>query len=269
MRWFSATLMAIGCLLGAPQSQAAEIAPACALQAPWGAPTWSGPEPALTPLCRKAYVVLHDDSRLVPAFVSWQLTAKHALGCLPRHDAFAPDPELAPGHRAELSDYRNHPGFDRGHFAPNSDFEWDALVERQSFYLSNMSPQASHLNQWEWEELEAATRTWTLSRPALVVMSGPIWAGKPRRIGPHHVAVPAGYWKVIVDPAANDALAFTMKNEPTPKGDLTSYLVAIATVEQRAGMTLPLPAAIDRSKVGPLWVVDLSAFTRAKAAACD
>nr|WP_186464325.1 DNA/RNA non-specific endonuclease [Nitrospirillum amazonense] len=135
-----------------------------------------GDWPHLTPLCRRAYVVQHDDVKLVPDFVSWRLTVEHALGCLPRKNAFAPDPDLPPGHRAELADYKGPAGvYDRGHFAPNSDFEWDAQVQRESFYLSNMSPQASHLNQWEWEALEEATRAWALDRGPLIVMDGPIW----------------------------------------------------------------------------------------------
>jgi endonuclease G len=167
-----------------------------------------------------------------------------------------------------LVDYKGHAGFDRGHFAPNSDFEWDAVVEQQSFYLSNMSPQASHLNQWEWEELEAETRAWTLSHTTLIVMDGPIWAGTPNSIGPDHVAVPAAYWKVIVDPTTHDTLAFIMKNDPTPKGDLSPYVVTVAEVEKEAGFSLPLPADIDRSKVGIVWPADLSGFAKAKAQKC-
>jgi len=265
---FLPILALVVCVAPLDLATAAQIPAACSAQAPWGAPTWSVGEPPLTPLCRTAYVVLHDDSKLVPEFVSWKLTADHALGCFPRKDAFAPDPDLPPGHRAELADYKGHVGFDRGHFAPNSDFEWDADVERQSYYLSNMSPQVSHLNQWEWEQLEADTRAWTLSHTTLIVMDGPIWMGTPTTIGLDHVAVPAAYWKVIVDPTTSEAFAFIMKNEPTPKADISPYLVTIAEVEKEAGFSLPLPAGIDRSKVGSLWPADLSGFARRKSQKC-
>ncbi|MDB5394837.1 MAG: endonuclease [Rhodospirillales bacterium] len=257
----------IGGLLSGLAS-AVEIPAACASQAPWGAPTWENGEPALTPLCRTAYIALHDPRKLVPDFVSWQLTRDHSLGCFPRKNSFAPDPDLAPGHRAELADYKNHPGFDRGHFAPNSDFEWDADVERESFYLSNMSPQASHLNQWEWEQLEAVTRAWTLTHAALIVMDGPIWDGAPQTIGDDNVAVPVAYWKVIVDPDTNDTLAFVMKNEPTPKGDLTPYLVSINDIEKAVGFSLPLPAGVNRVQLGVIWPADLAGFAKMKTRKC-
>jgi endonuclease G len=249
-------------------ADAAQIPAACSTQAPWGAPTWSSAEPTLTPLCRTAYVVLHDDMKLVPDFVSWQLTAEHATGCAARINSFAPDPDLLQGHRAELADYKGHPGFDRGHFAPNADFAWDADVERQSFYLSNMSPQASHLNQWEWEQLEAATRAWTLQHPTLIVMDGPIWTGPAETIGPDHVAIPAAYWKVVVDAATHEAAAFVMKNEPTAKGDLSPFLVSNAMVEQAAGFALPLPADVDRTRTATLWSADISGLARIKARKC-
>lgn len=249
---------------------AAQIPPTCAALAPWGAPIWSGAEPSLTPLCRTAYVVLHDDGRLVPDFVSWHLSAEHALGCLPRKDSFKPDPDLPAGRRAELADYKGQTGvYDRGHFAPNSDFAWDADVQRQSFYLSNMSPQASHLNQWEWEMLEAATRAWAVTRGELIVMDGPIWAETTRTIGPNRVAVPAAYWKVVVDPKTNEAAGFIMQNEPTPKGDLLPYAVSLAEIERQAGFMLPLPAGIDRAKeASSVWTTDTQGFNTKKKQKC-
>src|SRR5882672_2741729 len=53
---------------------AAQIPKACSAQSPWGAPVWKAKEPPLTPICRTAYVALHDDSKLAPDFVSWSLT---------------------------------------------------------------------------------------------------------------------------------------------------------------------------------------------------
>lgn len=256
------------CIL-AVSANATEIPSACSSQAPWGPPVWQGKEPPLTPLCRHAYVTLHDNNKLVPDFVSWRLTAIHALGCLRRKDAFAPDPDLPPGHRAELVDYKGHKGeFDRGHFAPAADFEWTALVQRQSFYLSNMSPQASQLNQGEWEELEEATRAWSEDHRTLIIMDGPIWNGHPKTIGPDHVYVPSAYWKVIVDPKTHGTLAFFMKNAPIRKGDLSPYLVSISEIEKNARFSLPLPNGVNRTVRGPLWPANINKLEEAKRQRC-
>lgn len=246
---------------------AATIPHECESHAPWGAPIWIKQAPVLTPLCRTGYVALHDDNKLVPQFVSWSLTSETAMGCLPRKDSFAPDPDLPSGQRAELADYQGKAGYDRGHFAPNADFAWDADVQRQSFYLSNMSPQASHLNQWQWASLEAATRAWALERN-LIIMDGPLWDKTPNTIGEDKVAIPAAYWKVVVDVESRMALAFIMKNEPTPKGDLSPYLVSISTIERMGVLTLPLPSGISKTKVSALWPLDTAGFTRMKKQKC-
>jgi endonuclease G len=256
-------------LLKGNSADAGTIPAACSVHAPWGAPEWKASDLTLTLLCRPGYVAIHDDKKLVPDYVAWILTADKALGCLPRKDAFAPDPDLPQGQRAELADYKGHAGYDRGHFAPNSDFAWDADVQRQSFYLSNMSPQASHLNQWQWENLEAATRAWALSRQTVIVMDGPIWTKSPRTIGDDHVAIPKAYWKVIVDPGTNEAQAFIMNNEPTPKGDLAPFMVTLADVEKASGITLPLPAGISKSKSVELWPIDTANFTKTKKKKCQ
>lgn len=264
------TLVLAAILRLAMPANAADIPTACKDQAPWGAPQWVDGEPQLTPLCRTAYVVLHDNAKLVPDFVSWRLTAAHALGCLPRKDSFKADPDLPSGHRAELGDYKGQVGvYDRGHFAPNSDFSWDADVQSQSFYLSNMSPQASHLNQWEWEVLESTTRAWAVQRKSLIVMDGPIWEETPETIGPDHVAVPTAYWKVVVDPKSSEAIAFIMNNEPTPKGDLQPYDTSVDEVQKRAGLVLPLPSGIDRSEEPAMWAVDMKGFQAKKKKACN
>lgn len=41
-----------------------------------------------TSLCRTAYVALRDKYKLVPEFVSRQLTPNQAMGCLKRKDSF-------------------------------------------------------------------------------------------------------------------------------------------------------------------------------------
>src|SRR4051812_19245510 len=93
----------------------------CAAQIPLGAPQLTAPVPAHTTiLCRTAYLVTHDDDRLVPLWVSYVLTAEHAMGCLTRVNSFAHDPDLPAGRRAEKKDYL-HSGFDMGHLAPDAD----------------------------------------------------------------------------------------------------------------------------------------------------
>src|SRR4051794_30254320 len=174
----------------------------CASQLAFGVPQYVGRTGAdTTPLCRTAYVLSHDNKKLVPLWVTYRLSAEHAMGCLPRKDTFVADPNLQPGKRAELKDYEHlhEPGklphYDRGHMAPNADFEWSIGAQHASYYLSNMSPQVSELNQREWANLEDHVRAWAVARGEVVVFVGPIFQkGIGKTVGTDHVAVPDAYY---------------------------------------------------------------------------
>jgi endonuclease G len=239
----------------------------CSSFTPWGEPQLFPARP-ITMLCRTAYVSAHDDERLVPAWVAWTLTPEHAMGCLPRKNQFAVDPDLPAGHRARPVDYTKS-GFDQGHLSPNADHAWDADVMRQSFLMSNMSPQRPQLNRLEWEALEAATRAWTLTMGTLVIIDGPIYDTDPMTIGPDHVAVPTRFWKVVISPEKDQAIAFEMENGTVRKGPLDPYVVSIAQLQHDAGITIPLPPGIDTDHAAAPWDGEPAAFTRAKKAACS
>jgi len=251
------------------------LIPLCAAQAsdcsaltPWGQPTLSDARP-VTVLCRTAYVSAHDDQRLVPDWVAWIVTPEHAIGCLGRTNNFAADPDLPVDHRAKPSDYAKS-GYDQGHFAPAQDFSYSPETESESFYMSNMSPQLPALNRFGWEHVEAQTREWARSGlyGTLYVMDGPIFGSDPRTIGADHVAVPDAYWKIIVSPSAGKALAFIMPNAPVANGEADGEVVAIADIERQAGISIPVPTGIDKTQAAVAWPADLSAYTKAKKAAC-
>ena len=63
----------------------------------YGTPSTNG-----TILEREAYVLLHDNSKKVPLWVSYHLTRQHLQGTQERVDRFKPDLELPVGGRAEL-----------------------------------------------------------------------------------------------------------------------------------------------------------------------
>jgi endonuclease G len=56
-------------------------------------------------LCRKGYLLAHDPERKTPIWVIEHLTVERTDGPHVRTDNFKADPDLAPGKRAELSDY--------------------------------------------------------------------------------------------------------------------------------------------------------------------
>jgi endonuclease G len=268
MLWAAMVALAFAAQSTFAAAPAPAIPNACSVHAPWGAPSYSGPAPQLIVLCRSGYVAEFNTQRLVADFVSWSLTASHALGCLPRRNSFAPDPDLPPASRVRPGDYRGS-AFDRGHFAPNSDFQWDEKAERESFYMSNMSPQAPHLNEWQWEQLEAATRSWALARGPLIVMTGPIWQDPSATISRRALAVPAAYWKVVISLSTLEIQAYIMRNIPIAKGQLAPFAASLAQIEAQSGLILPLPEGLKQTSISLPWPADFGAFGTHKKRACS
>ncbi len=197
-----------------------------------GQPTSSQADVRL--LCRKEYSSLYDPARKVPLVVGEHLTPAELVKNVSRTDAFQPDPDLAAGERAELNDYQRS-GYDRGHMAPAGDFTSDEAVMQQSFYLSNMVPQNGPMNRGIWSGLESATRACAGSLGGLFVLTGPVFEGRTKTIGPDGVAVPSSLYKVVV--RGNKARAFLMPNRDLPRtGNFLRYEVTVDEVQRATGL---------------------------------
>ena len=167
-----------------------------------------------------------------------------------RSNDFRPDPEISTG-SASLADYRKS-GYDRGHLSPAADFAFDENAMSETFYMSNMSPQAGSFNRGIWKNLEAQVREWAGIFGRVYVVSGPILeknAGEYKTIGENAVAVPEFYYKVLLAPLYADeadkttpedaesvlALAFVFPNEKCEE-PLDFYETTVDEVEKRTGL---------------------------------
>jgi endonuclease G, mitochondrial len=211
------------------------------------------------PLCRTGYALAHDDQKKTPVWVAEKLTREKAMATAQRKNLFAPDPDLPRDKRAELRDYSGS-GFDRGHMAPNADFNWDADAARQSFYLSNMVPQVGEgMNRGIWKNLEAAVRLWAVRRGVVYVYTGPIYEAKYRSVGRGKVAVPTALYKIVYDPNTTESITFVMPNQRLKVQDLAKYVTTIDEVEHRTGLTFlsQLPReqqeVVKHSKAAVTW----------------
>jgi endonuclease G len=230
----------------------------CSEHLPFGIPTVTTTRITMG-VCHKGYAALVDEDRLVPLWVAYHLTGKHTFGCIARTDDFHEEDLLPADHRAKLADFERS-GFDRGHQAPAQDFAWNAGEMHDSFSMANMAPQLPGLNRKEWERLEETVRVWAADRGELIVYVGPVITAHDDVIGPDRVDVPISFWKVVVDPAKQEALAFMMPQNDIPKGSLKPWEKSVADVETAAAITLPLPDGIDRTAVAAIWPADLTAW---------
>lgn len=145
---------------------------------------------------KSGYVLSYNGSRKVPNWVSWELNTSY-LGSTPRQDDFRPDDTFSPSEpQAQLSDYSGS-GFDRGHMCPSADRTLTVTANSQTFYLTNMVPQAANNNRGPWEALESELRTIAQSGKELFIIAGGVYSSSSTTIGTG-VSVPDKTFKVAV-----------------------------------------------------------------------
>jgi endonuclease G len=146
---------------------------------------------------KSGYVISYNSSRKVPNWVSWELNTSY-LGSTPRQDTFRIDdtfPANVP--QATLADYSGS-GYDRGHMCPSADRTLTVTANSQTFYLTNMVPQAANNNQGPWADLENECRSLVQSGKELYIISGGTFSGTSNKVGSGGVVVPDKTFKVIV-----------------------------------------------------------------------
>ena len=167
-----------------------------------------------------------------------------------RTNDFRADPAITTG-SASLADYRGS-GYDRGHLAPAADFAYAASAMSETFYMSNMTPQAPAFNRGIWQQLEAQVRRWAAEYGRAYVVAGPVLdapASDYAAIGENAVAVPRAFYKVVLLPLYADdadaatpddcaallAYAFVIPNEKC-ESSFYDYAVPIDAVEALTGI---------------------------------
>ncbi|GAB3275375.1 hypothetical protein GCM10027347_48710 [Larkinella harenae] len=170
-------------------------------------------------------------------WVSYPLLEDEILGDAERkNEQFQPDPLVKTG-SALSSDYTRS-GYDRGHLAPAGDFKFSQNMMRQTFYMSNISPQVPDFNRGIWKQLEEQIRVWALRDKGLYVVTGPVLRpGLPTIGKKNQIAVPDYYYKVILycnNPEIR-MIAFLLKNEASTRS-LKQFVVTVDEVEKRTGI---------------------------------
>jgi endonuclease G, mitochondrial len=171
------------------------------------------------------------------AWVAYRLTYEETTGNADRKDDnFKPDDKVETG-SALPNDY-SASGYDRGHLAPAADFVFSESALAETFYMSNMSPQAPDFNRGIWKKLEEQVRTWIRKEKTLYIVSGGVLKKGLKKIGKRNkVSVPDYYYKIILDLKSPQikAIAFLMKNEGSDE-PLESFVVSIDEIEKETGI---------------------------------
>lgn len=238
----------------------------CISHAPYGFPETSKQGISI---CRAGYVTLSDISAKLPIWVSYKLTPSTANGCIPRSNSFSSDQSLPKGSRAELSDFKGS-GFDMGHMSPADDQSSIVQTERESFILSNISPQLANLNRGSWKLLETSIRGWVLQRNhPYVIYTGSIYDSSDKTIGSNKVVVPHAFYKIVIDTVSNETAGFLFPHQNSSDYNLLIFRKPIHQIQEISGINFGFSQNTIELPINQLWPVDFGYLTKFKAASCN
>ncbi|EME0136358.1 DNA/RNA non-specific endonuclease, partial [Vibrio parahaemolyticus] len=167
-------------------------------------------------------------------WVAYHITAESVNITNKRSNAFQEDTEMPDYARSILADYKGS-GYDRGHLAPSATMDFTQESMKQSFLMSNMSPQLPGFNRVGWRVLEEHVRDLANEYNELYVVTGPIYQGNEGTIG-NGVVIPSAFYKVILDPSFDEAIAFIVPHRDVSSSELTNFITTIDEVERQTGL---------------------------------
>ncbi len=168
-------------------------------------------------------------------WVYYKLSPENITGEAERSNTFRLDPKVSTK-SASTSDYTKS-GYDRGHLSPAADMSHCEVAMKESFYMSNVSPQLPAFNRGGWKILEESVRKWCATKGELhIVVGGVLEEGLPT-IGANKVSIPKRFYKVIYAPQSAEMIAFIMPNAKIEK-PTAEYATTVDEVEKIIGYDL-------------------------------
>lgn len=170
--------------------------------------------------------------------------------------------------------YNNGGVWNRGHQVPNADRNADAVMQAQTFFFSNMTPQNGNLNSGPWADLEIKMRNSWMCSDTLYVVTGAYWANTNTsttdREG-NRCPCPTHYFKVLArtvngkirtkgdrlgDYAASElkTIGFWVENKDVST-TAKDWATSVADIESKTGIEFfpTLPAECKRQDNPSSW----------------
>lgn len=185
------------------------------------------------------YALSYNEKHEQAVWVAYFLRKEHVIGQANRDgSSFIPDPAVST-QTAVTSDYTRS-GFDRGHLVPAADFKCCQDLMDETFYMSNISPQAPEFNREIWEQLESQVRQWVRRDKELLVITGSVIGERPKKIGNKtKISVPTHFYKILVyQPNKLESarmIAFLLPNKASSTKKLNVYAKSVKELEAFTG----------------------------------
>jgi DNA/RNA endonuclease G (NUC1) len=186
----------------------------------------------------KYYKSTFDTQLNYPVKVEYWLTrnmhvcSKH----IPRPGDFKEDPQIGKTNNLDISYVKS--GYDRGHNFPAYDGSCDQTGMCESFYYTNMTPQAPGLNRGGWKSLEENIRKESELNDSIYVATGSIQGISTKTVGGNgcpKVAIPASCWKAYWVKKTGKQVAYLFPNSKVDVKDIDKYLISVKQLEKSVG----------------------------------
>ena len=166
-------------------------------------------------------------------WVAYSLTPTFINGIQKRASKFMADPNIKDA--VGPSSYTKS-GYDRGHLCPAADMKLNSVSMNETFYMSNMSPQAPSFNRGIWSKLEDKVRDWALQKNGVYVVTGPL-LNKSCGVVSKSITVPCAFYKIVFKQtkAGVEAIAFMLPNAGSSMS-LSQFVVTIDYIESLTGI---------------------------------
>ena len=198
--------------------------------------------------CYNKYAVQYNTDDKTPVWESHVLKRSDFTSgdYVERTNDFREDPHMA-GKKisARPQDYTRS-GYDRGHLAPAGDFAYNPTFMSESFYMSNIAPQAPNHNRQIWSRLEQSIRKLLKNNKniqELYITTGTAyyydkstkWGMENGTLGyiGNQIQVPTYFYKIIIEPRTGQSAAYLIPNANNVGNQhFNNFLIKISDLEK-------------------------------------
>ncbi len=168
-------------------------------------------------------------------WVAYELNKDEAQMEAGRCNCFHKDDNILFG-SATPDDYKNT-GFDQGHLSPSEDNQLSEDNNRESFLMSNMSPQLHRFNGGIWKELEEWVRAKAIEYDTIYVVSGPVFINSLGSLGVNEVTIPGYFYKALLrfEDGSPKTISFLIP-QVGATGELKDYIIPVNALETLTGI---------------------------------
>lgn len=182
------------------------------------------------------YVLSYNETCEQANWVFYRLTKADLTGeQISKRHSFKSD-TLVPTGSAHPNDYK-YSGYDRGHLKPAGDEPIDYLDCKETFYMSNVTPQNPSFNRGVWKRLENHVRLLAHKSDSLYIIAGGILSDSLNTLPNTDICIPEYYFKVIYQYIGGEitTYCYIIPNEGSLKA-LETFLRPIEELEKRSKM---------------------------------